>query len=512
MIAANKYIQTRLFDHKFVTGIQDYKKRRADVGDTQCAKVAKTGCHDSEKDEGSDDILNDEWMEYLITEKSAQSKTLYHVSNNMAVQLSTNPKEAVVALSHSHQNVWAQMLPKPPLCTELFISTKTKVLFLNQRVDVEKLFLHLPVLEYWIPATGIIKKTTKIISLSPERVLETQESLKKLGVYEEEILRQIDIKASQKQINKYKIKGGFAKEAEAAGNHPLLLDSTDSKPCPKYTYDAETNKYFLNTPARFKDERKITVGICRKDVLACRRKKKNVFYNCIAVVIRIIYKGEFREVHAKVFNTGKMEIPGMFNNEILAITRVMILSSLRPYLSTPAVPVLDYDKNGSNEEDDEQNVLINSNFHCGFCIQREKLHHILRGGKYQLDCSYDPCTYPGVKCKFYFNRKIGFNQELQRGIIQDENWMTRQEAENTPSIRDTYFEVSIMIFRTGSSLIGGNCTEKVLRFIFHFFAKILYDEYENIALPTQKHCASLEPTKPKKTKLRKRFIYVDSDI
>jgi hypothetical protein len=511
MIAA-KYTQTRLFDHKFVAGVHDYKKRPADVGDTQRGKVAKTGCPNSEKDEDSgDDILNDEWMEYLITEKSAQSKTLYHVSNNMAVQLSTSPKESVVALSHSHQNALTQMLPKPALCIELFISTKTKVLFLNQTVDVENLFLHLPVLEYWIPATGIIKKTTKIISLTPERVLETQESLKTMGVYEEEILRQIDIKANQKQVNKYKIKGGFAKEAVAAGNFPLLLDYTDSKPYPKYTYDAETNKYFLNTPARFKDERKITVGICRKDVLACRRKKKNVFYNCIAVVIRIIYKGEFREVHAKVFNTGKMEIPGMFNDEILAITRAMILSSLRPYVSSPAVPVLDYDKNGSNEEDDEQNVLINSNFHCGFCIQREKLHHILRGPKYQLDCSYDPCTYPGVKCKFYFNREIGFNQELQQGIIQ-ENWMTRQEAENTPSIRDTYFEVSIMIFRTGSSLIGGNCTEKVLRFIFHFFAKILNDEYENIVLPTQKHCASLELKKPKKTKLRKRFIYVDSDI
>jgi hypothetical protein len=242
-------------------------------------------------------------------------------------------------------------------------------------------------------------------------------------------------------------------------------------------------------------------------MMACRIKKKNVFYNCFAVIMRISYKNQFREVHVKIFNTGKLEIPGMFDDEILAITRDMILFFLRLGVPiTKDATTLAYVKDGSDEDDFEQNVLINSSFHCGFCIQREKLHNILRGSKYQLDCSYDPCTYPGVKCKFYFNRKIGFDKTVQRGFIQEENWMQEDAASGTP-IRNSYYEVSIMIFRTGSCLIGGNCTEKVLRFIFHFFAEILHVEYGNIVLQTP---GNIEPKKEKKKKLRKRFIYTDS--
>jgi hypothetical protein len=47
-------------------------------------------------------------------------------------------------------------------------------------------------------------------------------------------------------------------------------------------------------------------------------------------------------------------------------------------------------------------------------------------------------------------------------------------------------------------VIWGELHRKVLRFIFHFFAKIL--RYENIVLSTQKYCASLSLKKPKLNK------------
>ena len=64
---------------------------------------------------------------------------------------------------------------------------------------------------------------------------------------------------------------------------------------------------------KFKDERKITVGMSRKDIMNCRGKVKNAFYNCFALILRFLYKGEYHEIHAKIFNTGKMEIPGILN-------------------------------------------------------------------------------------------------------------------------------------------------------------------------------------------------------
>ena len=64
-----------------------------------------------------------------------------------------------------------------------------------------------------------------------------------------------------------------------------------------------------------------------------------------------------------------------------------------------------------------------------------------------------------------------------------------------------YTEVSFMIFRTGSCLIVGNCSESVLRFIFDFIKDILRDEYDAIwtsaEYPIQKN---------KKAKIRKRSV------
>ena len=36
--------------------------------------------------------------------------------------------------------------------------------------------------------------------------------------------------------------------------------------------------------------------------------------------MRILYKGEYKEVHVKIFNTGKLEIPGIQYDELLTIT------------------------------------------------------------------------------------------------------------------------------------------------------------------------------------------------
>ena len=45
-----------------------------------------------------------------------------------------------------------------------------------------------------------------------------------------------------------------------------------------------------------------------------------------------------------------------------------------------------------------------------------------------------------------------------------------------------YTEVSFMVFRTGSCLIIGNCSEEILTFIYNFIKKILYDEYSNVGI------------------------------
>ena len=192
----------------------------------------------------------------------------------------------------------------------------------------------------------------------------------------------------------------------------------------------------------------------------------------------------FKEFHVKVFNTGKLEIPGVQSEDVFIIILQQILGILQSYTEEPL-----YYKENSTE-----NVLINSNFNCGFYINRETLYDILKM-KYNIQAIYDPCSYPGIQCKFYYNPDIGIQSGSQ---ISEEN---RHLYKNIK-------EVSFMIFRTGSVLIVGRCDEDVLRIIYEFLKNILLTEYKNI---NQKNIKVDEYVKDKKKKVRRKNIYVNTE-
>jgi len=413
--------------------------------------------------------VDDEWTSYLLSMKQSTNLSLNNISRLLNQDIELAAKKTNDAIS---------IPPPPAICNELNISTQTKVLFLNKTLDIEDIYWKIPILDYWRPECGVLKKTVKIVSLSKEAVIALENRLREIPCYKEDIIKQIDVQTK--------------------------------------------------TRSKFKDERKITIGICKKDIMACRSKKKNVFYNCFSLVIRIgiidknsnsqIYGDgasvmgksitqdntiqPAREIHVKIFNTGKMEIPGILNNEIFTQSREMILKVLRPILGEDC----DYinGASGSNIPNfipsSSVNVLINSNFNMGFFINREKLHHILRSEKYNLNSSYDPCTYPGVKCKFYYNHDLGLDKNLQNGIIIDKNSKMK-----TIISERKYIEISIMIFRTGSGLIVGNCSEQVLNYVFEFIVNILHNEYYNIYI-----AKSTPVAKQKTTKIRRKIIYVSN--
>lgn len=328
-----------------------------------------------------------------------------------------------------------------PKCEDLYISTKTKVLFLNQGIDIYNVFWNIPVIPYSIPKEGVVKKQIKIVSNSQSEYDDYCDKLENLDYYHEHIIKQINNPGARR--------------------------------------------------IKFRDERKLTIGISKKDIMNCRSKVKNAFYNCFAIIMRFVYQNEFKEIHVKIFNTGKMEIPGILDAAFLEIVKKMILQTL--------IPLVDHDVYFVDNRNNDS-VLINSNFNCGFYINREKLHSILRSSKYNIEAVYDPCSYPGVKCKFYFHHEIGFDQEKQCGTIQNDDYQNKLSELNS---NNKYTEVSFMIFRTGSCLIVGNCSENILMFIYDFIKSLLQTEYLNIY--TQPDTTI---QKEKKQKTRKKQILV----
>ena len=355
---------------------------------------------------------------------------------------------------------------------ELIISTKTKVLFLNRPVDIFTVFWKIPIIDYWKPEKGVIKKQIKIVSKTKEELEEYKSKLVNLNYYQEHIIKQIDNPTSRS--------------------------------------------------IKFKDERKITVGMSKKDITVQRNRVKNAFYNCMALIIRFRFNDIFKEIHVKIFNTGKMEIPGIVDYTMLEYVKIMILEILQvneacneKTVTTDDATVTTDDAIVDQSPDacvepfcfienfKEEHVLVNSNFNCGYFINREKLYNILISPKYGLESSYDPCNYSGVKCCYYFNNQLGLDKETQKGVIIDED---KQMKLSVLMECKKYTEVSLMIFRTGSCIIVGNCSEKILRFIFEFIKTLLIEEYTNICFNTD-----IPQVKNKSFKLIKRNIITSTE-
>ena len=340
-----------------------------------------------------------------------------------------------------------------PKATDIYISTKSKIAYLNQPIDLKSIFWEIPVIPYATPTNGVIKKQIKFNSVDQEELNFIQNKLKSELYVDEQIITSI--------------------------NNP-------------------TGRI------KFKDIRKISIGISKKDIMSYRCKKKSAFYNCFVMILRIKIGLAFKEFHIKVFNTGKLEIPGIQNNEIFEQVLINIVAALKPYMpktqsdqlvqsdqpvqldqpvqSIESIP-LDYKQTSIT-------VLINSNFNCGFYINREILYDILRF-KYNIQCIYDPCSYPGIQCKFSYNP----DKEIQNGskILEEEK-----------TIYKNIVEVSFMIFRTGSILIVGMCDDFILHIIYEYLKILLVTEYSKInQINVNKHVI-----KDKKCKIRKKTIII----
>jgi len=301
-----------------------------------------------------------------------------------------------------------------PTCEELRISTNTKVLYLNQDIDIYTVFWAIPVTEYQRLEECVIKKQIKIVNRTPEELDEYTNRRNEINYYREHIIRQI--------------------------NNP---DTRGIK---------------------FKDERKLTVGMAKKDIMACKSKVKNAFYNCFALTLRFYHEG-FREIHVKVFNTGKLEIPGILSASLLEAVKPRIIATLGPVLPKPVEFI---------KTDGYNNVLINSNFNCGYHINRDTLYRLLRE-KYKIETSFDACSYPGIKCRYYYN--VTEDPTNQTGCVENnDNELKRSELDAS----DKYREVSFMIFRTGSCLIVGNCSEQILYHVYAFIRNMLETEIHEI--------------------------------
>ena len=79
----------------------------------------------------------------------------------------------------NHNNKIKVKQKEIPKCSEIYISTQTKIAYLNTHIDLYKIFWELPILKYFNPQNGIIKKSIKINCNSIEEVVELEKKIEK---------------------------------------------------------------------------------------------------------------------------------------------------------------------------------------------------------------------------------------------------------------------------------------------------------------------------------------------
>jgi len=305
-----------------------------------------------------------------------------------------------------------------PEASLLHFSTQTFITQLNRHVDLKELFWGLELIPYDAHKTGICKKQMKFTCTSPEEV------------------EQLELRIAQYPIHNV--------------HHIRKTDVNNV----------------------FKDIRKVSIGLSKKDLAPNRMKSKSAFFNCLVVNVRIfIGMTSFKDHHVKLFNTGNVEIPGIQKAEHVPLIMDVLEQSVRKLHPIDRVP-------------EYKIVLINSHFNVNFYINRDKLYTLLKKN-YGIAAVYDPCSYPGVQCKLYYTPEIEV-------VTRAKEYVT--------------FSVSVMIFRTGSVLIVGKCNEEVIHSMYKYLNTVFSNHYSEIvdAATTESSIGNLKKEKKVKKWILKK--------
>ena len=125
-----------------------------------------------------------------------------------------------------------------------------------------------------------------------------------------------------------------------------------------------------------------------------KAKKITTFFN--QVTLHINYD---KIVNVKLFNNGKIQMTGLkYADHANNIINILI-----PYLKKLDIKSSDkiFDTDEEIQYSDTKTVLINSDFDVGFKVKRDVLHREIIN--YGMFSSYEPCIYPGVNIKYYYN-------------------------------------------------------------------------------------------------------------
>ena len=199
----------------------------------------------------------------------------------------------------------------------------------------------------------------------------------------------------------------------------------------------------------------INKGENNKKLSDKKRAVKKYFYNQLTIHVHNNLKNNKR-VNVKIFNNGRIQMTGI-NSDIIGQTTMDIV--LKEFLKLSNKEEI-FSEDEVKQVNDLETVLINSDFDVYHEIDRENLHRTIVENGYLS--SYEPCNYPGVNIKYYFN-------PLKRnfGICDCDKHC------NGKGLNDTCKKITIAVFKSGKIIITGGRGKYHIQTAYEFITEFI---------------------------------------
>ena len=219
-------------------------------------------------------------------------------------------------------------------------------------------------------------------------------------------------------------------------------------------------------------------GFNPKNISEKKANKKKVFYNQITAILQLM---PGITINVKLFNNGAISMTGLKDEEY-GIEAINKFANVINGVGDNKCKLSNFNI-----------VLINSDYHIGYEVKRDILHQMLIK-QFKIYSSYEPCIYPGVNSKYFWNEDYKNKEYIGRC------YCTKTcEGKGSGKGNGNCKKITISTFQSGSVIITGARNKEQIKNAYDFINNI-FKKYYSILKKENAPFLELEDTNIKQTK------------
>jgi TATA-box binding protein (TBP) (component of TFIID and TFIIIB) len=231
-------------------------------------------------------------------------------------------------------------------------------------------------------------------------------------------------------------------------------------------------------------------GFNPKSISDKKANKKKVFYNQITIILQLT---PGVKINIKIFNNGAASITGIKDADIAKESINKLCDIFNSVIN---------DQNLVYKLTDFDIVLINSDYHIGYQIKRDELHKILINNC-KLCSSYEPCIYPGVNSKFFWN-STEIDSSFPGKCVCSKSCNGKGNGIGDGKCK----KITISTFQSGSVIITGARNMQQIKDSYNFINGVFKKYYSVLKKTNAPFLEFEEPTFTPKTTKKDNIIYL----